>query len=479
MKNWFDHLVFQMRAQPAKPAMVMEDRVVTYGMLHVGIERCARRLAALELMGSAPVAVFIENPIRNVTLCLALFRCGIPSITLEQGQTDISGMALAAVLGDEKHKTLIASRHRFVAISDDWFETDLGNSDLPSGFSDSQQVSRLCLSSGSTGEPKIFKLTVEGIGRLTVGFLGFNWNSLLCLPGLSSSYGFTTACTTLAMGRTLCFSTSPFQSVRMIELFCIDFVMAATEQLLALTRAARKSGAHLPSLRTVEIAGSVPSRALLENAMIYVCNDIYCRYGATETGLMARAPAREVISRPGYAGRVLPGVDMRIVDRSGKPCPPGTVGLVRSRLNLRWDGAQGQKADWIDLGDLGWMNAEGELYIVGRVADAGTLDVQDGMSRHITAVHEAEHLLRLEWDATDAAAALIDGDGVRPQIGIGIVECKDASVEQLQTILRARGIDCEVRLFPMNRIPRTVNGKVNRAQLKSLMIISAGKTHES
>ena len=480
MKNWFDHIMFHTRAQPETPAIVMEDRVVTYGMLKIGIDRCARRIAGLSAGGDAPVAVLVENPIRNLTLCLALFRTGIPSISLAHGQIGIANMTFAAILGDEAAKTIVNPGHRLIAIADDWFATDpIGANSLPDGFSDQRQLCRMSLTSGTTGEPKVVTQTVEEIGRRTDTLLSFNWSRLLCLPGLSTSWGFWTVCATLAAGGTLCFSASPFQSIRMIELFSIDYVMAATEQLLALTRAARTTGAYLHSLRIIEIAGGVPTAVLLENAMVHLCRDIYCTYGASETGHMARAPARNVLSRPGLAGHVLPGVEIAIVDRSGSPCPPGAIGLVRSRLDPRWDGqSSSAKTDakgWIDLGDLGWMTEAGELYVLGRASDTAAVNAEGAAARQISPVYEVEHLLRLEWDASDAAAVLVnDGSGSTPlQFWIGIVDCKDASAEKLEAILRGKGIDGAVRLFPFQSIPRGANGKVQRAQLKSLMLRQA------
>jgi len=266
----------------------------------------------------------------------------------------------------------------------------------------------------------------------------------------------------------------------MIELFSIDFVMAATDQLLALTRVARTSGTDLRSLRTVEIAGNVPTRALLEAAIIYVCKNIFCRYGASETGLMARAYARNVLSRPGFAGHIMPGIEIAIVDRNGNLCPSGKVGLVRCRRHSRWDEplSNGNRVErsWIDLGDVGWMTAEGELYILGRDADMTAVHLPGVEGQQVSPVHEVEHLLRLEWDATDAAAVIAgdDSDGAAPQIWIGILDCKGVTKEDFEAILRSKGIDFEVRLFPMQSIPRAVNGKVNRSQLKSLMLASAG-----
>jgi acyl-coenzyme A synthetase/AMP-(fatty) acid ligase len=425
MKYWFDCILFHLRTRPDQPAMVMEDRVVTYGMLRVAIDRCAHRIANLNITRDAPVAILVANPIRHITLCLALFRIGIPSISLEHSQSGISSLAFT-VLGDDNAKPLVNPGSRFVAVTDDWFENDSVGSSLPKGFSDGQSICRMNPTSGTTAQPKIIAVTVEEVGLRMAGFTGFNWNLLLCLLGPSSGWTFMAMCTTLATGQTLCFAAAPFQAIRMIELFSIDYVVAATEQLLALTRAARKSSAHLRSLRLVEVSGSVPTKSLLEAAMNHVCKEIYCRYGATEIGAVARAAARDVLSRPGFVGHLLPGVEVAIVDRSGNPCPPGAMGFVRARTDPRWNGAQGEVARWIDLGDLGWLTPQGELYVVGRAADAGLLDLQDGLVRNVSPVHEIEHLLRLEWDAADAAAVSLAEAGLRPRIGVGIVECKEA-----------------------------------------------------
>jgi len=215
--------------------------------------------------------------------------------------------------------------------------------------------------------------------------------------------------------------------------------------------------------------------------MIYVCKDIFCRYGASETGLMARASAREVLSRPGFAGHVLPGVEVIVIGRDGKRCKPGDIGLIRSRRDPRWQDAEkpGHEA-WVELGDVGLINADGELYVIGRATDIGELNLQDLAGGQISSIHEVEHLLRLEWDATDAAAVFA-GDaiaGAQPEIWIGTVDCKDANADKFEAILRARGITTPVRFFPLNSIPRSANGKVQRAELRSMILAVACETRE-
>jgi len=469
MINWFDHILFHTRNQPETPAMVMEDRIITYGMLGLGIDRCAQRIAALDISRDGAVAVIVANPIRHMVLCLALFRLGLRSLSLTHSQQSqaIPGTILA--LGDREASQATARAHfgqHVVEVAENWFAEDAPARKLPPGFPTATEICRLSLTSGTTGAPKVLQYTVADMGGKGVSLLlGPSASRRLCLPGLASALGFWTASAVLTGGGTLYFSESPFQSIRMIELFAIEYAMAPTEHLLALTRVARVVKAHLPSLRSIETGGTMPSRALLEAAMIYVCRDIYCRYGASEAGPMARAPARNVLARPGLVGHVLPGVQIEIVDPSGKPCAPGAVGLVRSRHDARWDGSD---AAWLDLGDLGWLTENNELFVVGRASDPDT--AMGEAARQISPVHEAEHLVRLEWDSVDAAAVTIEKSGARPQLVVATIGCDDAKADVLEAILRSRGFDYEVRIVPVEAIPRGVSGKVNRAELKALLM---------
>lgn len=485
MKNWFDYILYRVRTQPETPAIVMEDRVVTYGMLNVGIERCARRLIASSVgAGEHPVAVLLANPIRHLTLCLALFRIGALSVSLEHGQSGIDVVKFAAVLGDRDAGKLVAPGSRIVEVTDDWFGADIAaGGALPETFSDPAQICRLSLTSGATGTPKIVTHRVEDVGRRALGFFDFNWAFALCMPGLSSNWGFTTSCAVLAAGRTLCFSASPFQAARMIDLFSIDYIMASTEQLLALTRAARRSGAHLASLRTIEFGGSVATRTLLEAAVTHLCKDVYCRYGASEIGLIARAPVREVLANPGLVGQVVPDVEIGIFDGRGGRCKVDEVGIVKGRLREEPGASasgRGPDRSWADLGDLGWVDAGDRLFIAGRTADAPAAGAQRALAGRISLVHEVEHLVRLEWDLVDAAAILAeDTSPSMPEIWVGIVGNKDVRAEALRELLRLRGIENPLRVMSVPAIPRGANGKVNRADLNSLMRASAGRHRET
>ena len=364
---------------------------------------------------------------------------------------------------------------RFVEVSDDWF----GSTDpalagaLPAGFSDATEICHRALTSGSTGAPKVFDCTIAYVGRHVPRAIIYNCTHVLCMLGLSSAWGYLIACATLATGKTLCFATTPFQAVRMIDLFSIDYFMASLDQLVAITRVARKQSAKLNSLRTILVGGSVPSKALLEAATAHVCKDIICRYGTTELGLVADATVAEVLANPGLIGRVVPDIELAVFSARGERLPPGRAGTVKGRIKT-WLGAlPAEREDehpWIDVGDVGWVTSDNQFYVVGRTADTATATVGGATARPVSPVYEIEHLVKLEWDLSDAAAVLVENAAGEMEIWVATVGCKDAEVARLEAILHQRGIAGAVRLFSLPAIPRGANGKIQHAELKSVLL---------
>jgi acyl-coenzyme A synthetase/AMP-(fatty) acid ligase len=261
---------------------------------------------------------------------------------------------------------------------------------------------------------------------------------------------------------------SPYQAIRMIDLFSIDYLLASTEQLLALTRVALKTNPQLNSLRTVLIGGEAPTRALLEAATLHVCKNILTRYGTTELGPIAITTAREVLMTPSLAGHVLPGIELAAFDRNGNRCAPGTIGAIRGRRI----GIDTPSEQWSEFGDVGWIASDGQLHVVGRTTEVGTAGAT------ISLVREIEHLIRLEWDVGDAGAVQVGDDtpSAKPQIWIGIVDNPGVTPERLEAIARAHGNDVAIKLIDLKVIPRGLNGKVNRTELQSAIAAAGDNT---
>jgi long-chain acyl-CoA synthetase len=96
-------------------------------------------------------------------------------------------------------------------------------------------------------------------------------------------------------------------------------------------------------------------------------------------------------------GRAVAGVDLRIVDTNGDELPPGKTGEVVVRgpniMPGYWNKPEETSAvlrdGWYHSGDLGFMNAQGYLFLVDRVKD---MIISGGENVYSTEVEEVLYL---------------------------------------------------------------------------------------
>lgn len=134
---------------------------------------------------------------------------------------------------------------------------------------------------------------------------------------------------------------------------------------------------ELASHMRLFISGSAPLLAETHAAFeARTGHRILERYGMTETNMNTSNPY-DVERRAGTVGFPIPGVDLRIM-AEGREVPPGEVGVIevrgpnvfkgywqmpeKTREELREDG-------WFITGDLGRLDADGYVVIVGRAKD--------------------------------------------------------------------------------------------------------------
>ncbi len=127
------------------------------------------------------------------------------------------------------------------------------------------------------------------------------------------------------------------------------------------------------------ISGSAPLSPALHRAFEKATGHaIVERYGMTETGMIASLPLNGP-RKPGRVGFPLPSVFLRIVDReTGAPLSQGRTGIVEVKGPNVFSGywRQPDKTSeafrddgWFVTGDLGRIDADGYLHLVGRVKD--------------------------------------------------------------------------------------------------------------
>jgi acyl-CoA synthetase (AMP-forming)/AMP-acid ligase II len=198
-------------------------------------------------------------------------------------------------------------------------------------------------------------------------------------------------------------------------------------------------------------------------------------YGMTEGGHATFAMDPEgARTRPGAVGRPAPPVEVRIVDDEGKALPTGDTGEVITR-NPRghreyyrnpeatariWEGG------WLHTGDLGYLDADGYLYIVGRKKE---MVVRGGMNIY---ADDVEAVLQAHPEVVEAALVGIPHEVLGEDIAAYVVLRPGATVStaELQSFAGERLADYKVprRVHYLPALPRNAGGKVLKSQLAGI-----------
>ena len=197
-------------------------------------------------------------------------------------------------------------------------------------------------------------------------------------------------------------------------------------------------------------------------------------YGLTETTSAVIANSGEMyFEHPDSVGKAAPGTDVRIVDLSGLGVRVGVVGelwvrgpnVVRGYWNRPTETSEAFTDGWFHTGDLGYIDADGYVYVVDRLKDV----VIRGCENVYCA--EVENVLFQHPGVFDAAViGLPDpvlGEEVvaviQPRPGIG------ADADDLRAFAASRLAEFEAPTRVVLRdepLPRNAVGKVLKRELR-------------
>jgi long-chain acyl-CoA synthetase len=199
-------------------------------------------------------------------------------------------------------------------------------------------------------------------------------------------------------------------------------------------------------------------------------------YGLTEAGPGVASTLGTTTRKPGSVGRALPGVELEIVDEAGRSVVPGDPGEIRVRgANLfsgYWpDRAADPGADgWLRTGDVGFLDSDGDLFLVDRVEEVVTVagfsvypsEIEDVIGE-VAGVAECAVIGTADAE-TGAAMAAYVVPWAAP--GDADAEALRAAVLQHCTYRLAR-FKVPARVVVVRSLPYSATGKVAKARLRA------------
>lgn len=128
------------------------------------------------------------------------------------------------------------------------------------------------------------------------------------------------------------------------------------------------------SLRSLRKVGSPFTKKMVEEITAKITPHVFQGFASTESGGVTMLKPEDQLKKPGSSGLPRWGVEMQIVGVDGKVLPRGEIGEIRvSGANVcegyyknRTEQDKVFRDGWYYTGDLGWIDPDNYLYVVGR-----------------------------------------------------------------------------------------------------------------
>jgi long-chain acyl-CoA synthetase len=492
-------------------------RRVTWGELDDEVGRVATGLGAAGIVAGHRVMVVLGNRIEFVTAYLAVLRT--QAVAVPVNPTSTSG-ELARMVADSGARLVIADGDTAAAVreavrgleearSREYPEASiegdflarlvvprvvLVDGDLEAGersfdelradtarpvppLQDPEKLAALLYTSGTSGRPRAAMLThrallanIEQVAAVEPAMIHGDDVVLGVLP-LFHVYGLNAVLGVVMRHRAKLVLTGRFEVQGTLDLIEDEAcsVVPVAPPVFAYWRGVEGLEERLGPVRLM-LSGSAPlSPELAQEFTGRTGIPIHQGYGLTEAAPVVTSTLCSKELQQGSVGAALPGIELRLVDETGRPPEGEDEGEIQIRgANLfsgYWpDGTDGPDAEgWWSTGDVGFLDATGDLFLVDRLKE---LVIVSGFNVYPV---EVEDVIREVPGVTEVAVIGVDD----PETGEAVVAYVVGSGDGLADAVRAR---CEVRLarFKQPRrievvpeLPVGVTGKVQKGRLRA------------
>jgi fatty-acyl-CoA synthase len=353
---------------------------------------------------------------------------------------------------------------------------------------DPDDVAVLLFTSGTTGEPKAAVLRHTHVCAYVFETLEFasadeDEAALVSVPPYHVA-GIAAVVSSLFTGRRVAYieNFTPQAWVANVEAQRVTHAMVVPTMLGRVLDVVETVGAKLPTLRHVSYGGGRMPIEVIQRAMRDLPEvDFVNAYGLTETSSTIsvlgpddhrHAAASEhphVQARLGSVGRPHGGVEVSVRDEDGSPVPAGESGEIWVRgaqVSGEYVGRQSRATDgWFPTNDGGHFDADGFLYIEGRLDDVivrGGENISPG---------EIEDVLRTHPAVDDVAVLGVPSSEWGEQVAALVVTRNEITVDvdELRQFVRDRLRSAKVPEIIEFRteLPYNETGKLLRRLLRA------------
>ncbi|MGD2134344.1 MAG: class I adenylate-forming enzyme family protein [Maricaulaceae bacterium] len=494
-------------AAPDKTALSCEGETLSYAALAQRAARLSHGLAEAGVRTGDHIGVLLPNSADAVALMLAAADIGAAIVPLNPtAPPDAVARAFAAA--DVAHVVAEPQAARALQAGADAVPSGVfavaGEDPLPTGAislaaliaaapadaqprdaADPDAPYILTATSGSTGAPKpivLSQTTKIARARAAAELYGVTAaDRVLAATPLHHSLAQRLVLLPLILGATAIVMArySPSAWIRAVESEGVSFTIAVSSQLAGILEALENDATaetkRCPSLRCIVSSSALLETAVKEKLRTRLSCDLHECYGASEIAIATNLDARRPDAPLASVGAPAPGVEVRILDETGAPLPPGETGEIAARTPMAFVGYHKQPeltaaahADgFFKTGDLGFLDEAGWLYFRGRKKE---LIITGGANVYPSDVEAAVEDLA---GVAECAAFALPDERLGEAVALAVVRAEGTQISardiRLACADRLADEQQPRKIFFINTLPRNAMGKLIRRELPGLV----------